>query len=81
MAAVHVKWLTYSLCHVKDRSAKSVCVSNKMEESTANHLSSYHRQRIIHFWREGKNVTEIICEMKSEGRRTSRATVPKWIFR
>ena len=74
MAAVGVKWLKCSPCRVEDRSAKSVCVSNEMEKATANHLSSYQRQRIIHFWREGKNVTEIVCEMESEGR-TSRATV------
>ena len=66
---------------VKNRSAKSVCVSNEMEKSTSNHLSTYQRERIIHFWREGKNVSEIVREMESEERRTSRATVRKWIFR
>ena len=39
-----------------------MCALNEMEKSTASHLSTYERQQIIHFWREGKNVTEIVAK-------------------
>ena len=52
-----------------------------MEQSTKSHLSTYQRERIIHFWQEGKNISEIVRKLDVEGRKTSRATVRKWIFR
>ena len=45
-----------------------------------SYLSIYQRERIIHFWEEGMNVSEIMRAMEEEGRITSRTTVRKWIF-
>ena len=44
-------------------------------------LSLYWRQRIAHLFREGLKISQIASTMESEGRRTSRATVSKWISR
>ena len=45
-----------------------------------SHLSVYQRERIIHFWEEGMNISEIMRAMEEEGRITLRATVQKCIF-
>ena len=46
-----------------------------------SHLSSYLRERIVALWEEGKKVSEIVTTLESEGKRTSRATVQRWVFR
>ena len=47
----------------------------------ANHLSSYQRERIASLSEEGKNISQIVTILESEGRRTSRTTVRKWVYR
>ena len=44
-------------------------------------LSLYWRQRIGCLSQEGLKISQIVSTMESEGRRTSRATVSKWISR
>ena len=46
-----------------------------------SHLSSYQRGRIVSLSEEGKNISQIVTTLESEGRRTSRATVRKWVNR
>ena len=46
-----------------------------------SHLSSYLRERIVALWEEGKKVLEIVMTLESEEKRTSRATVRRWVFR
>ena len=66
--------------HYKQR-AKSIRISNESERTMPSHLSIYRRERIIALWEEGKTVSEILATLETEGRRTSRATVRRWVFR
>ena len=66
--------------HYKQR-AKSIRISNESERTIPSHLSIYRRERIIALWEEGKTVSEILATLETEGRRTSRATVRRWVFR
>ena len=44
-----------------------------------NHLSSYQRERIASLSEEGKSISQIVTILESEGWRTLRATVRKWV--
>ena len=45
-----------------------------------SHLSIYLGERIIALWEEGNTVSEVLVNLESEGRRTSHATVRRWVF-
>ena len=47
----------------------------------AGRLSLYVRERTVHLWEDGSNVSRIVTILEEEGTKTSRATVRKWIFR
>ena len=45
------------------------------------HLSTYVRERTVALWEEGKPISENLKTLESKGRRTSRTTVRRWVFR
>ena len=70
-----------SVCkHYKQR-AKAIRISNESERTMLSHLSTYRREQIIALWEEGKTASEILPTLETEGRRTLRATVRRWVFR
>ena len=70
-----------SVCKHYKQCAKSIRIPNEIERTMPSHLSIYRKERIIALWEEGKTVSEILVTLETEGRRTSRATVRRWVFR
>ena len=70
---------------IREPSVKSSVLSNESYFERvlimANHLSSYQRERIASLSEEGKNISQIVTILESEGRKTSRTTVRKWVYR
>ena len=61
---------------------KSFRISDESRElRMPSHLSTYLRERIVVLWEEGKTVSKVLQTLESKGKRTSRTTVWRWVFR
>ena len=73
-----------STCNTESKCKIVYCIERncfRRDLAMKNHLSTYQRERIASLSEEGISVSQIASILESEGRRTSRATVRKWVNR
>ena len=73
-----------STCNTESKCKIVYCIERncfRHDLAMTNHLSTYQRERIASLSEGGNSVSQIASILESEGRRTSRATVRKWVNR
>ena len=73
-----------STCNTESKCKIVYCIERncfRHDLAMTNHLSTYQREWIASLSEGGNSVSQIASILESEGRRTSRATVRKWVNR